>query len=746
MRFSSHTRRRGSASVAGRLGAWSALHRGTAALIWLALLVCSILAMSVVSSKTLSDADSLNGDSARAYRVLDDAGFPRRASEQVLVQTGGGTSIHGSATRAAVGDLVSAIAATGEAQDIRSPFSPGNQGQFSADGRSAIVLFQMRGDADTASNRIDSVMHAVSEVADEHPQLRIEQFGDASAHKRLDETLGKDFRRAETSSIPITLLILWIAFGALVAALVPMTLALTAIVIATGLVAVVSHAVPTDDSAGSMILLIGLAVGVDYSLFYLRRAREERNRGASNRSAIAIAAATSGRAVLTSGLTVIVAMSAMFLTGQGTFEGMALATAVVVAVAMVGSLTVLPAMLSKLGDHVERGRIPFIGRRRSNDGESRIWRGIVRTSLRRPAVTAALAAVILVVLALPAVRLHTAVTGASDLPHSLPIMRTYDRIQRAFPGGPLPAQVVVTANDVRTPQMEQAVADLRRQALASGQMQNPITVDVNPSHTVLSISVPLAGDGDNARSQQALHTLRDSVVPSTVGTVGTAYVTGHTAASSDFTHQLRERTPWVITFVLGLAFVLLLVTFRSVVIPATAILLNLLSVAAAYGVLVAVFQNGWGGSLIGLDHSGPITAWLPLFLFVILFGLSMDYHVFILSRIREARDEGLSTRDAIVQGITHSAGVVTSAAVVMVAVFSTFATLSTISMKQIGVGLAAAVLLDATIVRGLLLPAVMGMLGEHNWYLPTWLDKVLGHRSSMPADRSYAAAAAGSRR
>jgi RND superfamily putative drug exporter len=485
-----------------------------------------------------------------------------------------------------------------------------------------------------------------------------------------------------------------------------------------------------------MILLIGLAVGVDYSLFYYRRAREERARGETNRRAVAIAAATSGKAVLTSGLTVIVAMAAMFITGQGTFMGMAEATAIVVAVAMLGSLTVLPALLSKLGDRVDRGRIPFGRRfeRRRTSSESRFWAAVVRPALSHPLATIVLAVGFLVLLAAPAFHLRTASPGVTDLPRNLAVIKTYNRIQHAFGANPVPAQVVVSAKNVDSTPVKTAIAKLKSEAIASGQMHEPITVDVNKAHTLARLEVPLVGNGVDKTSQDALHTLRSSIVPKTVGSVGTAYVGGSTASSIDFNHQLGSRAPYVFAFVLGLAFLLLLWNFRSLVIPATAIVLNLLSVGAAYGVLVSVFQGGWGIIHIGGVHHGPIAAWLPLFLFVILFGLSMDYHVFILSRIREGYDQGLETREAIRRGITRSAGVITSAAMVMVAVFSTFATLSVVSSKQLGVGLAVAIFIDATIVRGLLLPAVMGLLGERNWYLPRWLDRLLPrHEVELPA-------------
>ena len=717
--------------LAARLGSWSAEHRRKAIIGWVALFVIAMLAGGV-GAKKLSTADLANGDSAKAERLLDTSGFERPAVEQVLIKAPAHDSIRTVAGRRAAYDVIAAVRRTGRVENIRSPFAASNEGQISADGRSALVLFSMKGERKTADKRVEPVVDAVTRAAAAHPQLRIEQFGEASTGKALKDTIGKDFERAERASIPLTLVILWVAFAAFVAALLPVVLALSAIAIASGLLAVTSHALPIDDSAGSMILLIGLAVGVDYSLFYFRRSREERAKGASNRRAVEIAAATSGRAVLTSGLTVIAAMTAMFITGQGTFMGMAEATAIVVAVAMLGSLTVLPALLSAFGDKIERGRIPFVGRRleaRRSTGESRLWAAIIRPAQAHPVPTILAATAVLVLLALPAFRLQTAVPGANDLPKNLAVIKTFNRIQQAFPGGPLPALVVLSAKDVNAPSVRNAIARLERRALATGQAHEPITVDVNRQHTVARIAIPIAGDSVDKASQNAVRTLR-TIVPATLGTVGTAYVAGPAASSLDFNHQLHSRQIYVYAFVLGLTFLLLLWNFRSLVIPATAIALNLLSVGAAYGVLVSVFQGGWGiVHAPGVQH-GPIAAWLPLFLFVILFGLSMDYHVFILSRIREGYDQGLATREAIRRGITHSAGVITSAAVVMVAVFSTFATLSVVSMKQLGIGLAVAILVDATIVRGLLLPAVMTLLGERNWYLPRWLDRLLPHQTS----------------
>ena len=534
-------------------------------------------------------------------------------------------------------------------------------------------------------------------------------------------------------SFPITLVVLLIAFGAVVAALLPLGLATMAILAAGGLVAFTSRLSGVTVQATSVMLLIGLAVGVDYSMFYVKRQREERAAGRPVLDAIETAAATSGRSVLISGLTVLLAMSGMFLTGSKIFYGTGQATMLVVAVAVIGSLTLLPALLALLGDRVDRGRLPFAGRARRPDGQGRVWKAVLDRVLARPGLTAALALCALVVLALPVLRLHTATPGASDLPQATAALRTYNRIQEVFPGGGSPAVVVVEAPDITAPAVARAGRAFERAALASGQMNEPITFIVNPARTAAIIQVPLVGTGEDAASIRALATLRDTVIPDTLGTVPgvRVAVTGETAGTADFNALMGQRSAWVFGFVLLFAFVLLLVSFRSLVIPVTAVLLNLLSVAAAYGVIVALFQWGWGQTLVGFTSVHSVASWLPLFLFVVLFGLSMDYHVFILSRIRESYDRTGQTEVAVTKGIESTAGVVTAAAVVMVFVFLTFATLSMIQLKEMGVGLAVAVLLDATVVRALLLPAVMKLLGPRNWYLPRWLGWL--PRSSRPA-------------
>ena len=477
-----------------------------------------------------------------------------------------------------------------------------------------------------------------------------------------------------------------------------------------------------DDNTSAVVLLIGLAVGVDYALFYLKREREERAAGRSEQAALQAAAATSGRAILVSGLTVMTAMAGMFLTGDKTFASFAMATIMVVGVAVLGSLTVLPALLSRLGDGVNRARVPLL-HRLQRPGGGRAWPWILDRVLRRPLAAALVSAGILVALALPALGMKTVVPGAEAFPQELEVVQVYNRMQRAFPGEAEPAVVVVKAASVDDPQVAAAIDDLRVRALASGEINKPVNVEINESRTVARVELPIDGSGSDATSHEAVSTLRDEIVPETVGSLPGVEtgVTGSTAISKDFGDEMSSKAPLVFAFVLAFAFLLLLVSFRSVVIALKAIVLNLLSVAAAFGVLVLVFQHGWGKGLLGVEYTGGVMAWLPVFLFVILFGLSMDYHVFILSRIREAYDGGMTTDDAIAHGIKTTAGVVTSAAMVMVFVFSIFGTLSLIMMKQFGVGLATAVLLDATLVRAVLLPATMKLLGDWNWYLPRWL-------------------------
>jgi len=708
-------------NLAGRAGRWSAAHWKTAAFGWIAFAVLAVAIGSAVGAKQMKDWAIANGDSRRAEQILDQGSFDIPARESVLVQSRTAT-VDDPAFRAAVGGVVLTLSHQKNVTNIVSPINQPDAGLVSRDRHSALVQFDVRGKAVDAEKKIAPIMAAIDGAQTGFPSVIIEEFGEASANHELSDRFEGDMRRAEFTSLPLTIAILVVAFGALVAAGLPVVLAFSAVLAATGLNALVSHVVPTDQQTlSAIILMIGMAVGIDYSLFYLRREREERYAGATPHSALMTAARTSGQAVLISGTTVLIAMAGMLVSGNSLFVTIGLGTMIVVLAAMVGSLTVLPAVMHRLGDRIDFLRIPF---RRSGARDDGPWGRFIAGVLRRPLLSLLVSGGTLFVCALPALQMHTKLPNLTDLPHDLKIVRTYERIQQAFPGSQTPAVVVVKAPRVDTPRMRDAYQLFRTRALATGELYAPFTVLLNDDRTVARIDFAIAGNGDDAASVAALHTLRDTVIPPIARTLPDTevHVTGVTAGTYDFNHQMRARLPYVFLFVLGLAFALLLLTFRSLVIAATAVALNLLSVGAAYGILVAVFQHGWGAELFGFQTNDAIVSWLPLFLFVVLFGLSMDYHVFILSRIKELHDRGTSTDESIRLALTRTAGTVTSAAIIMVAVFALFASLSLIMMQQMGFGLAVAVLLDATVVRAVLAPSTMKLLGEWNWSLPAWLE------------------------
>ncbi|HEX8646625.1 MAG TPA: MMPL family transporter [Thermoleophilaceae bacterium] len=720
----------GKGNIAARAGRWSTRNRRKAVLGWLAFVLVAFMVGGFAGKKEMDQDKQGVGESGRAAEIQAD-GFPQddeKAEEHVLLQsselTAGGTEF-----RAAVADAARRLERTDHVQNVETPYEA-RPAAVSSDGHSALITYEIRGDSEQIGDRLDAPRRAIEQAAAAHPGMRIEPYGDASIQQAVTDTENEDFKKAEVSSLPLTLFILVLAFGALVAAGIPMLLALTGVLATMGLTQLISHLQPVASGIDSLILLVGLAVGVDYALFYLRRAREYRAAGHGVDAAVEAAAATSGRAVLVSGLTVAVSMGGMYLAGIPMFVSFATATIVVVLVSMVGALTVLPAVLSKLGDRVEKGRLPFHGRLKRSVTSIGIWSRITDRVLRRPALSAALAGGLLVALALPALGMNTSLPGTESMSRDIAVVKTWDRVQEAFPQESIPVIAVVRAGDVTAEPVRRAIGELEGRVAARGDLfEGRPTVETSDDRHVATISVPAAGDGTDDASNRALDEMRGTIVPETVGALdGTEVaVTGETAAIRDFNGSLKSHLPYVFAFVLSMAFILLLVTFRSIVIPLKAIVLNMLSVGAAYGLLVTVFQNGWGESLLGFESNGAVTAWLPPFLIVILFGLSMDYHVFILSRIREAVDRGMSTDEAVAQGIKSTAGVVTSAAVVMVGVFSLFATMSSLDMKQMGVGLAAAVLIDATIIRGVLLPASMKLLGERNWWLPRrlgWLPEL----------------------
>jgi uncharacterized membrane protein YdfJ with MMPL/SSD domain len=734
-------------NLAARAGRWSAQHRKTAILGWIAFVVLATFIGSNVGQQNLKTAEMGNGDSKRAQLIVDAAGFPKTAGEQVLVQGKGSVKADDPQVTAAVTDVVNRLEKIDGVTEIESPLvAKDRENTVSKDGRSVVVNFSLPGtddeeDTEALAKQAEAPVAAVAAVQKAHPELHVEEYGAASERYALNDKEAADEARSQQLSLAGTLIVLLLAFGAAVAAGVPLLLGATSVGATIGLLGPVSQLTGLHPAVAQVVTLVGLAVGVDYAMFYLRRMMEEQDKGRSPAAALDVAAATSGRAVLISGFTVMAAMAGMFFSGNPIFTSFGIGTILVVGVAVLGSLTVLPAMLSYLGQKgwLEKGRVPWVLKRRhANKGESRMWGAILDRVLKRPLVSAIAAGGILVALSVPALGMQFKEPGTEGMSRSEPIMQTLDRIDGAFPGGTVPAITVVKAKDVTTPEVKAAIADLQEKAIATGKLSEPTFVDISPDKTVAQVGIAVDGKGTDAASERSLEVLREDVVPATVGKLAGAEVAvgGMTASSKDFLDTMKAHLPIVFLFVLAMAFILLLVTFRSIVIPIKAIILNLLSVGSAYGILTLVFQDGHGEKLLGFESVGGIAPWLPLFLFVILFGLSMDYHVFVLSRIREAVDRGMATDKAVAHGIKSTAGIITSAAAVMVITFAMFATGGDQAMKQLGVGLAAAILIDATLVRAVLLPATMKLLGKRNWYLPKglhWLPKFEHEPQVSPA-------------
>jgi putative drug exporter of the RND superfamily len=708
-----------------RIACWSARHRKAVVGGWLLFLGAAFVAGQLLGSQSRPQYDP--GQAGQAERVLHQLGVVTPPSESVLIQArqAGQRFAADPAMRQAVGAVVAALERLPRAaEDISSPLGPGGASLVSPDGRSALVTFRVAGPHASADTTVAADVAAVATVQARYPMLTVAEAGGASTDAVGNALMGSDFRRAEMTSVPVTLILLLAVFGALIAAGIPVVLAGSVVTATISLLAVLGRWLPIGSATSQVVLILGMAVGVDYSLFYLRREREERAAGKTFGEALRIAAATSGRAIVVSGVTVMISLAGLFLTGVDLFTGMAFGTIIVVGVAVAGALTLLPAVLSLIGEWADRCRIPVLGRRRTAARPSRLWAGLVRRVVRHPAVWGGAAALTLIALAAPVVGMRIG-SPPIDLPDNLPVVQTLDQISTAFPGRPAPAEVVITGRDLDGSAVRRALTALAADAPARGPFRDRVTVTPVAGDRALIAQVPLAGNGSDPVSSAALLRLRDRVLPSTLGRVsGVSYaVTGNTAVAYDWSAVVRARTPLVLAAVAALAFLVLMAAFRSLLLPLVSIGLNLLSVGAACGLVTLIFQDGHLQGLLGFTSYGAVSQWVPLFTFVLLFGLSMDYHVFILSRIRERWAAGASTPDAVIGGIAGSAGVVTSAAVIMVAVFSIFATLSFIDVKMLGVGLAFAVLLDATIVRGILVPAAMTLLGERCWYLPRHLSR-----------------------
>lgn len=682
-----------------KVARWSALHPWRAIGLWVAFVVAATALASFVPGQQLGDEDFRVGESGRAAAMLDAAGMTASPTESVLITSPRGALDVGTAD--AVADQVRRAAQ--DVDGVAKVAAP-----IVSEKRDAVLVpITMSGDSDEAADNVDALITATDKIQKAHPDLAIQQAGEASLNAGINEKVGEDLASAEMLSLPITFLILLVAFGAFVAAGIPVLLAITSVITALGLYAPLSYLVPDAGQVANIVLLIGMAVGVDYSLFYLKREREERARGRSTIDAIEIAAATSGRAVVVSGFAVIVAMSGLFLSGESVFSALATGSILVVLIAMIGSLTVLPAMLSAFGRFVDRPRIPLLWRLNRRIGTGGISGRLIRPVIRKPLVSAAIAGGALVALAVPALGMATQQSTVDTLPQDIPAVQAFQRAQQSFPTERPSIEVVLQSDDAAA--AASALDEIEAASVDAGiavSTGDAPAVAEDDRTSVLSLSA--AHPEGDARNDAAIEQLRDTIVPRATESVddATVAVGGGIAETFDFDHK-PSRLPLVIGFVLALTMLMMIWTFRNFTLALLTTALNLLSVGAAFGVLTLVFQNSWADELLGYTSSGFVVDWIPLFCFVVLIGLSMDYHVFVLSRVREGLRDGLPFERAVEFGIRDTASVVTSAAAVMVSVFAVFATLDMLEMKQMGIGLSVAILLDATLVRLVLLPALL---------------------------------------
>jgi putative drug exporter of the RND superfamily len=697
-------------SVTVRVARWSATHPWRAIGLWLLLVVVAVGAVSVIPTQKISDNDEWIGQSGRASQLIAEANLAEPPSETVLVSAKSG-KLDRKAASATVGEVSREMKALSPVDSVGTPV-------WSEDGTAVLVPVNLKGNPDDAADNVQQLLDTTAKVQQHHPGLRVEQFGEASVDKGIWKQVGSDLARAEKLSLPITFGLMLLAFGALIAAGIPVLLALSAVAAAMGFYAPFSYLFPDAGSVANVVLLIGMAVGVDYSLFYLKREREECARGRGTVDAVEVAAATSGHSVVVSGVAVIVSMAGLYVAQDVIFSSLATGAILVVAVAVAGSLTVLPALLAKLGRWVDRPRVPLLWRVNRRIGPGGISRRILSPVLNHPKGALAFSIVVLLGLGLPALTMKIENSGAETLPRSIPEVQTYDRLQAAFPSEGSSYVVVARTSPSSLPQSTEALEELERQAVAGGKLVAVPGSEVRSSADTAVLELASPHPDGSQESKDALAELRDQLAPRTVGTVAGATwaVGGDVAESADYAQHQRDKLPWVIGFVLALTMVMMGVTFRSVLVALVTTVLNLASVAACFGVLALVFQHRWFEGVLGHTAPGFVVAWIPLFLFVVLVGLSMDYHVFVLSRVREGVRRGLSPCDAVREGVASTAGVVTSAAAVMVSVFAIFATLSMTEMKQMGIGLAVAVLIDATLIRIVMLPSILVLLGTKAWW------------------------------
>jgi RND superfamily putative drug exporter len=705
------------ARVPLRAARWSATHPWRAIGGWFAFVAVAVAFAALVPTKQTTDADYRLRESGRADAMQAAGHFADDQVESVLVQSRDGGSPSPSEVADVADELKINLAGVHGVTQVTAP-------QWNADRTAALIGVHLRSSVDDAGQ----IQARTAAIARAHAELRVREAGEVSVDTAINDRVADDLGSAEGISLPITILLMLLAFGALIAAGIPVLLAITSVAATLGISAPVSHLIHAEPTVTSMIVLIGMAVGVDYSLFYLKREREERAAGHSTLDAVEIAAATSGHSIVVSGAAVVASMAGLFLVGGATFSSLASGAIVVVVVNVIGSVTVLPALLAKLGRWVDRPRAPLLWRVNRRIGPGGISRRILAPVVRRPVAALVVSLTALGALAAPALGMKIHDANLDTLPASIPEVQTWHEIADEFPSEGATATVVVHGTAAERGQVIQSLHQLEASAAATQWFDRAETdaIETAPDGETVRLTLPIPYSSSDDRSGDAVQQLRDHLVPTAFAGIDVQHaVGGDVAESLDFASQQSDRLPYVIGFVLVLTLVMMMLAFRSLVVAVLSSALNLLSVGVAFGILTLVFQHGWFAGPLGFTSPGFVIDWVPLFVMVVLVGLSMDYNVFVLARIREHVVRGLPARLAVERGISDTAGVITSAASVMVSVFAIFITLSMLEMKMMGVALAASILIDATLIRLVVLPAALVLLGRRAWW-PGRIDRPSG--------------------
>ena len=682
-----------------------------------------LVAVAYFAAATMNLSASPSGDAteaARAKKLIEQRLRPQTPPEEFIVVESHATTAEQASYASFVDSLVRDLRALKQVNSVAS-YRDGAEGLVSKDGHTVLIPVTLTGAEADATDTATPIVDLVKQVSGTDG-FRVTTVGFGSVGSEMNRLLGQTLAQGELIGIAVALVILLVVFGAVVAAGLPIALALLSIFVAAGATALVSNVMDMSSSVVFIITMIGLAVGIDYSLFIVQRFREERSLGREKVDAIATAGATASRTVFFSGMAVAIALAGMLIMPDATFRSFAVGAILVVATTVVASMTLLPAVLGLLGDRVNWLTLPFIGRRGRSEHDGGLWDWMARAVMARPVVSVVVTGGLLVAAALPVLNMNLGNVGISSLPENSDMRHAFDVINAEFSAGVLTADVVIDSPHVNQQEGQDAIARLAASLSADG-FFGDTKLETNQAGDLALLTVAMPGDFASADSRAALHRLRDTYIPAAFrGVTANVLVGGATAGDADAVQAQRDYLPLVFAFVLGFSFLLLLVVFRSIVVPLKAVALNMLSVGAAYGILVLVFQEGFGASLLGLREAPVIESWLPLFLFAILFGLSMDYHVFLLSRIKERYDETGANAASVAHGLRSTAGIITGAALIMVVVFAGMASGDLVVFQQVGFGLAVAVILDATIIRMVLVPASMELLGDWNWYFPAWLE------------------------